>query len=168
MVSVALLIGFNAVQDLSEKQNPTLSAMTVSGIFMNPLAGDTLEKPRMIELVEEQCPICNRMSSRMDQLKKDCLDHLVDIHVVSLSDSQNRELKSKLNLRGVPTILLVDNQGTVLDTVVGERTLTELRGLAANLQSMTCGGIEPIFDIETLPQTPSCDSEDAIGELQCG
>lgn len=169
MVSIAVFIGVDAGMDLASKQeNGPITALTTSSIVLDPLMGNPLEKPRMVELVEEQCSICQRMASRIEMLKEDCTDQLVDVHVVSLSDSQNRGLKRKLKVSGVPTILLIDDHGNIIDTSIGERSLEELRGMAANLQAMSCADEEPIIDLERLPKGPSCVSEGATGPEECG
>lgn len=166
MVGVALWIGGHAFHDMAV-QPPMLNAVTRSGERLSPLLGAPLPKPRLVEVVEDGCTVCQRMEPRVQALQEDCTDHLVHVHVVSLSRPENAHLRKALEVRAVPTLLLVDDHGNVAERVVGERSLEELRGLAARLQATECVGVEPV-DIHTLTQESGCPSTASVSDGQCG
>ena len=159
MVGLGLFLGGSAAVDLWSTPSRDLVAVSTAGEQLSPLTGAPLPKPRLVELVEDDCPVCQRMSPRVQTLRDDCTEQLVDIHTVSLSDERNRGLRQRLAVRAVPTFLLVDDLGQVRQTLIGERSIEELRGIAAELQAMTCAGIDPI-DVDSLTDSAGCDSEE--------
>lgn len=154
MILIGLGLGIDAGVGMA-RYDPQLLALTEAGIRLDPILGRPSTKPRLIELVEEDCPVCQRMAVHIATLEGECKDQQVEIHAVNLSADANRSLRRALGVTAVPTILLVDDLGRVQHRVVGERTADELRGLAADLLASSCAGVDPL-DVGMLSTGAAC------------
>ncbi|MFH1811545.1 MAG: cytochrome c biogenesis protein CcdA [Pseudomonadota bacterium] len=155
MLALALFLGVGPVRALLAAPAATQLATTEDGLRIAPLPGAPLSQPRLLELVEEGCPVCQRMQKAVDTLQADCTAHHVEVHRIDVSRDDNRWLKAALGVRAVPTVLLIDDLGQERARLVGERGLDELRGLAASLQAATCAGVDPV-DVEGVDQRDGC------------
>jgi cytochrome c-type biogenesis protein len=155
MLGLALFLGLAPARSLLTTPAAAAVAHTDDGVALDPVVGAALPGPRLLELVEDGCPVCARMEQAVAALQADCAQHHVEVHRIDLSREDNRWLKAALGVRAVPTLLLVDDQGRERARLVGERSLDELRGLAASLQAATCAGVEPV-DVEAVDQRGGC------------
>lgn len=146
-----------------------LTATTTDGRLLEPLLGAPLQRPRFVELVDKNCPVCQRMADSMATLGVDCSEHNVEVVAVDLSDPRNRGLREQLAIAAVPTVLLLDDSGQPRHRLIGERSLDELRGLAASLQATSCAGVAPL-DPARLSDSASCggDGDGAANGGVCG
>lgn len=154
MIAAGLFFVVDGVRTAAPDRAP-LAALTTDGQELAPLIGAPLERPRLLHLVDENCPVCKRMAASMAALGNDCSEANVDVKAVDLSDPRNRGLRQELAVTAVPTLLLLDDSGQLRHRLIGERSLDELRGLAASLQATSCAGVAPI-DPALLPDSASC------------
>jgi len=154
MIAAGLFFVVDGVRTAAPDRAP-LAAVTTDGEALAPLMGAPLERPRLLHLVDENCPVCKRMAASMAALGNDCSEANVEVKAVDLSDPRNRGLRQELAVTAVPTLLLLDDSGRLRHRLIGERSLDELRGLAASLQATSCAGVAPL-DPATLPEAGAC------------
>ena len=74
------------------------------------------EKCDVYVFVADWCPHCKNAKPAIAELKNNAPAN-VNVNVVNESDSNSRELMNKYKVRGFPTILLVKEDGTVVEFV---------------------------------------------------
>jgi cytochrome c-type biogenesis protein len=126
------------------------------GNTIEPAIGAAAERPRIVELSTDHCPVCERMKPRLAQLREDCVGHRVEILEVNVNDPRNRELVQQHTVGAVPAVFLFDTAGTQTDTLYGELQLSELRRAAASLILGSCGGEDAPERLDTRTEAPSC------------
>lgn len=107
---------------------------------IEPALGEPTSKPRLIEFFSEDCPVCRRMDPVMDQLVQDCVTHGVEILRIDVRQVRHAELSRRFGITAVPAVLGFAPDGTPQQAVYGERSLDELRSMAAGLLGGTCAG----------------------------
>lgn len=143
LVALGLFIGWAPANEILRAPTNPHEAIVANGEHVKALFGEPLSKPRLVELYEQDCPVCKRMEPRVNALQTDCEDSFVDVYKVDISQPENSHLKGVLGVNAVPTLLLIDDQGAIYGRMVGERSLEEIRGFAAEMQASTCAGVEP-------------------------
>lgn len=143
LIALGLYLAWGPAAELWYAPSNPHQATLRSGEVLPSLFGEPLSKPRLVELYEQDCPICKRMQPRLDALQNDCEDSFVDVYKVDISQAENSHLKKNLGVNAVPTLLLIDDQGAIFSRLVGERSLDEIRGFAAELQASVCAGVAP-------------------------
>jgi cytochrome c-type biogenesis protein len=170
MVVIGLVLGGQTILSVVNQPGANV-ATTTTGIRLEPVFGAPIERPRLIELVREECPVCKRMTAAIQSLDEECSKHDVDVVTIDLTHEDNKAFTQKINVVAVPTLLLVDKGGRVVHTLVGERSLTELRGLAASLQDANCSGVEAV-DPSRLQSNATCqprvDGQSDLSAPSCG
>lgn len=129
------------LQDPSET-----TGVTREGAPLVPPLGTPSPRPRLVEFYRPDCTVCERMRPHLEQLRRDCLSHQVEILEVDLTDPRNHALVERMRIRAVPSVTLFDDAGAQRAKLVGERTLAELRGAAASLMNATCAGERALND----------------------
>jgi cytochrome c-type biogenesis protein len=163
MVAAGLYLGADTARALLGPAAPGLSAVTTEGVLVDPVAGGPTPGPRLVELVEDGCPVCQRMVERVESLRQDCTQHALEVITINVSDTRNRALASRLNVRAVPTFLLVDDTGSIRGRAVGERTLDDLRAMVAGLQEESCAGVGPM-QLNPVEESEACGTGTVAGE----
>lgn len=133
----------------------TLITMADDGVRVEPALGAPTDKPRLVEFYDEDCPVCERMKPRFEQLKQDCVRRGVEILTINLSDPRNAHLAKQFGIRAVPTVKMFGSDGAERGQIYGERELAELRAAAAALMDAVCEGEKGRTEFEE--GQPSCD-----------
>lgn len=107
------------------------------------LLGEPSARPRLVELYSEDCPVCQRVRTDVQKLRKDCIGHSIDIHAVNIDRPENKGAARHFSVRAVPTFVLVGEDGRELTRVVGSIALPDLRRAAASLIRTPCAGVSP-------------------------
>ncbi len=159
LVALGIFLGWAPANDLLRAPKNPHEAVLASGAHIDALFGEPISKPRLVELYEQDCPICKRMEPRVNALQNDCEDSFVDVYKVDVSQPVNSHLKGVLGVNAVPTLLLIDDQGSIYGRMIGERSLDEIRGFAAEMQASTCAGVEPV-DLDQVEERSGCGTGD--------
>lgn len=120
-----------------------------------PVADRSL--PVMIELYEEDCPVCRRMKPLMARLEEQCDRHDVRVEAIDVSRKENAHLIERYRLVGVPTFLFLDEEGREVARLIGEQTERTLKQALSALRGEECPGLAllgPRPDEETRPGIP--------------
>lgn len=80
----------------------------------------------IIRFHAEWCGPCKAMQPMFDRVIKDSKYSALNIKDVDV-DEDNDELTSKYKIRNVPTIIAVDENGEILDKIVGSVVENDLR-----------------------------------------
>jgi thiol-disulfide isomerase/thioredoxin len=110
------------------------------GAVFEPSLGQPSPKPRLVEFFAEDCPVCRRMHPVIQQLRRDCVTHAVQILQIDISRPENAPVAQQFGITGVPVFRGFARDGTTTSAAYGERSLTELRSLAAGLLEGECAG----------------------------
>lgn len=85
-----------------------------------------IDFPVLLDLWGPSCPPCQRLNPILKELAKEFAGRL---KVAKLNVEENPVMASRLQVRGVPTMILF--RGTELSRLVGYRGLSELRSFVA-------------------------------------
>jgi cytochrome c-type biogenesis protein len=141
--------------------------------------GTPADRPRLVEFFAPDCPVCERMQPRMEQLMRDCVNRRVEILQLDITRPENRQWARRYQVNAVPSVRLFRRDGTVAGSLHGERTLAELRGAAAGLLEGSCAGEAPRKEFQPAtyggcgvgradPQAPRTSSEVAVVAEEAG
>jgi cytochrome c-type biogenesis protein len=157
MVAVGLALAIPAVIAAAREPSASSSLVVIADddITVGPALGSPTPKPRLVEFYDENCPVCERMKPRVDQLKQDCVRRGVEILTVNLSDPRNAHLGRQLGIHAVPTFKLYGSDGVEKGQIYGERELADLRAAAAALMDAVCAGEQGRTEFED--GQPSCE-----------
>jgi thioredoxin-like negative regulator of GroEL len=114
---------------------------------------NTASEPRIVAIISERCPICERLKPQLEQLRADCAGRNLD--VVEVGSRQAPDV------RVVPTIRLYASDGSQVSELIGERSLTELRAAAATLMGKPCAGQDPGQNLPARSGGAACGAADA-------
>lgn len=112
-----------------------------------PLVAQTLgqpsKRPRLVEFVSKNCPICRQMIPTMAVLRQECAKKrgLIEVVEVDVSLPPNRGLASRFRIRGVPTFVFLDKEGQEVARLVGYQRLQALRQALSLLTGGVCDGV---------------------------
>jgi thioredoxin-like negative regulator of GroEL len=101
------------------------------------------DRPVLLAFHSPGCPVCTRMTPRIEQLRRDCVGKKVGIVSLDVTESEGEALARAYGVAGVPTVLLLDAQRSVDGMLVGDHPLSELRAAAASLVKTSCGAEQP-------------------------
>ena len=153
MVGVGLLVAW-----------PGLERMLISDVDVEPSGaaavaatlGQPSERPRFVEFYAERCPVCERMKPRIEQLRRDCVGHRIDVVQIDVSDPANASVARRFDVRAVPTFVLLDERGDQRGQLFGERDVDELRAAAASLTLASCAGRAARSEWPSAEGLPAC------------
>jgi len=97
--------------------------------------------PVMVELYEEDCPVCQRMRPLVAELEEQCDRHDVQVEAIDVSRAENAQLVERYRLVGVPTFLFLDRDGVEVARLVGEQTERTLKQALSALRGEECPGL---------------------------
>jgi cytochrome c-type biogenesis protein len=97
--------------------------------------------PVMIELFEEDCPVCQRMKPLMTRLEEQCDRRGVRVVAIDVSREENAHLVERYRLVGVPTFLFLDRGGDEVARLIGEQTERTLKQALSALRGEECPGL---------------------------
>jgi thioredoxin-like negative regulator of GroEL len=96
------------------------------------------------------------MRPAITRLQDDCAEGRVEVVLINLDDPRNQHLADRYQLRGVPTVSLLDATGSETGRLVGSSSLRVLRRAAADLAEAPCAGEDGASaeDLATLLDEP--------------
>jgi cytochrome c-type biogenesis protein len=103
------------------------------------LAAAADPRPRVVELVSRACPVCLRMEPVVAQARERCAGRALAVEKRFVEDPAGEQLASRHAVRGVPTFLLLDEEGREVSRLVGEQTLAALESAMRDLTEGRCG-----------------------------
>jgi len=74
---------------------------------------------KLLKMYADWCQPCKGLSKMMEGME-------LSVPVENINIDENMELASKYNVRGVPTLILVDDEGNVIRQKVGNMSKEEL------------------------------------------
>jgi thiol-disulfide isomerase/thioredoxin len=103
-------------------------------------------------------------------IERECGGRNVDVVRVDLGQPGNRALAESYRVRGVPTFLFLDRDGSVAARLVGYQTLAGLRQSLATLVGERCAGVGLYRPDEWFPPAapPGSQCEQAAPGKKCG
>lgn len=161
MVAVGLLLVVPSIASgkLGADKPQDLAQVVADGVTdVSPSLGAATEAPRLVEFYASRCPVCDRMKPRIERLRSACRERPVEILTVNVSDPENREAARAWEVSGVPAIVLLKEDGTVVGRLIGEQFDDTLRAASAALLGAACDGV-PVRKLESAPMGPSCSTE---------
>jgi cytochrome c-type biogenesis protein len=96
-------------------------------------------RPKVVELVSRACPVCARMEPVVARAKERCAGRSLAIEQRYVEEPPGAELARRHAVRGVPTFLLLDEDGREVSRLVGEQPLAALEGAMRDLTDGRCG-----------------------------
>jgi thiol-disulfide isomerase/thioredoxin len=91
-----------------------LLVLVVYYVRQNSEGFESAEKCTIYIFVADWCPHCKNAASAFDNLKQNAPNN-VNVNVVNEADENSRELMSKYNIRGFPTCIKVNEDGSVVE-----------------------------------------------------
>lgn len=158
MVAIGILLSVPTLVrgTLRTAPAPTLArAVGDHGTVIEPPLGAAAGVPRLVEFYSARCPVCERMKSRIETLRTDCAGRKLEIITLNVSEPRNREAASSWQVSGVPSFVLLREDGSVAERFVGEQALGTLRDATGTLLGTACGD-QPHQKLKTTPVGPSC------------
>lgn len=142
MVAVGLLLIVPQVARWMRHSQPDAASAAARSEerMITPLIGAPSPVPRLVEFRTRSCPVCERMAPRIEQLKKECAHHDIEILEIDVSDDRYQELARQYQITGVPSIGLLRSDGTLAGKLVGEQPLSALRSAADELGAGCASG----------------------------
>jgi cytochrome c-type biogenesis protein len=95
--------------------------------------------PRVVELVSRACPVCRRMEPVVAEARRRCAGKSLAVDRRYVEDPSGAELARRHAVLGVPTFLLLDEDGREVSRLVGEQPLAALEGAMRDLTDGRCG-----------------------------
>ena len=151
LAGVGLYVMYGVIQvpgSTSCHSNHASKTPNALSIGLKQSVGDTNKKlaerrPRMVEFISSTCPICRKMIPTISILEQDCSQQsgLVEIVKIDVSRPENRELKNRYHIRGVPTFVFLDAQNIETSRLVGYQRLATLRQSLSLLIGTSCQGV---------------------------
>jgi cytochrome c-type biogenesis protein len=99
--------------------------------------------PRVVELVSERCPVCERMEPVVAAAKHRCAGKHLRIDQHRVESAVGSALARRHAVRGVPTFLLLDESGAERSRLVGEQPLAALEQAMRDLTGGRCAERDP-------------------------
>ena len=137
VVGLALMLGANRPPAASSAPG----AATAAKVTIQPPLGQATTRPRMVEFVSSSCTVCRQMIPTVALVERDCGGRQVDVIKVDVDQPQNRQLAQNFRVRGVPTFVFLDRQGSQTSRMVGYQSLGALRQALATLVGERCDGV---------------------------
>jgi cytochrome c-type biogenesis protein len=167
-----LVVGLVLMLDVSRPPPATLTpaAGPPALAAIDPPLGAPTARPRMVQFTTPSCSICRQMIPTVALIEHECGGRNVDVVKVDLGQPGNRALAESYQVRGVPTFLFLDRDGSVAARLVGHQTLGAMRQSLAALVGEKCAGIGLYKPDEWFPSTPTgsrCEQGAAAGK-KCG
>lgn len=106
-----------------------------------PPIGQPSHRPRLVQFTSSSCSICRQMIPTVAVVERDCGGQHVDVLKLDVEIPQNRQLATKLRIRGVPTFVFLDTQGHEVARLVGYQRLSSLRQALAAAVGRQCAGL---------------------------
>lgn len=109
------------------------TAYADDGTAVEPALGQASAAPRLVEFYTDECPACRAMRPTVERLVADAAEGGYEVLLINLSERRNEHLSARYQLRGVPTLSLLSDDGQEtgrFEGVVGRRPLSRaLRAL---------------------------------------
>jgi cytochrome c-type biogenesis protein len=109
----------------------------------SPALGQPSAKPRMVEFLSSNCPICRRMIPTISALEKECTGgkNGVKVWKIDISRPENKGLAQHFRIRGVPTFVFFNRKGQEVSRLIGFQRLPSLRQSMSLLTGQSCRGV---------------------------
>jgi len=161
----ALLAGVGIYVMFSVLQAPTASAPSASRDLSrpNPLSQaiqntaktqivNAQTRPRMVEFVSSNCPICRQMIPIVASVEQECNDPQKGVEVIKIDISrpEHQHLAQRYQIRGVPTFVFFNPQGHEVARLIGYQRRASLHQALALLTGEQCRGL----GVLPMPSTP--------------
>jgi cytochrome c-type biogenesis protein len=167
LVGVGLFMMLGVASPPSGTMSPdTNSAAAAKSVAVTPALGQPTPRPRMVQFTNSDCSICRQMIPTVALIERDCDGKQVDVVKVNVTAAgDNRKMASKFRVRGVPTFVFLDREGSEVARLVGYQTLGSLRQALSAMVGERCAGLGPFEPGQSLPaardkkdRQPSCSS----------
>jgi cytochrome c-type biogenesis protein len=130
------------------------SSPAAGSVTIDPPLGQPSKKPRFVEFYEKDCGVCLSMVPLVDVLERACGAKGVEVIRVEVSGKENLELARLFKVRGVPTFVYLDRDGSEAARLIGYQTAQSLKqAMGMLLGDDRCGGVELLEP--PLPGEPS-------------
>ncbi len=152
----ALLAGVGIYVMFSVLQAPTAPASLASRDLSrpNPLSQaiqktaktkltNGQNRPRMVEFVSSNCPICRQMIPIVASVEQECNDPQKGVEVIKIDISrpEHQHLAQRYRIRGVPTFVFLHPQGHEIARLIGYQRRASLHQALSLLTGEQCRGL---------------------------
>jgi cytochrome c-type biogenesis protein len=122
-------------------------------------------QPVIVELYGKSCAACKAMQPVVDGLTRQCTERGVLVKQVELTEPLGRALAARHHVLGVPTFLVLDQDGRLVKQMVGVQSETALKEAVAGLARTPC----PTEQLAPAPvELPACAATAVAGEGKGG
>jgi thiol-disulfide isomerase/thioredoxin len=157
MISVTSVPQGGNLNLTSQTQKPNPLTETLKRKYAPIDLGAASEKPRMVKFTSADCPICRQMIPVIGVVERECSLQRQLIQVLKIDVGLHPELAQRFRIRGVPTFVFLNQQGTELARLVGYQHLSALRQGLSLLTGDVCRGIGHISDTQSDSSAPASD-----------
>ncbi|HEY3358030.1 MAG TPA: cytochrome c biogenesis protein CcdA [Polyangia bacterium] len=161
MVVLALAAGVSGAIALSRG-----AAADGGGLAALNVGPGGARQPVVVELYAHGCAACQAMQPIIDGFARQCAEHQVLVKQVETSTPLGRLLGERHHVLGVPTFLVLDQDGRVVKQLVGVQTDTALKDAVSGLARTPC----PAASLVAPPveAVPPCAATPADAPGTCG
>ena len=86
--------------------------------------------------VASWCRPCKKLKRHIDELEQAAKLDTTQIEMVDIDTSDGNQEAQKYNIKGVPTIIQLDDKGTAIDVTVGYRTPDQLLSTLSKISTV--------------------------------
>ncbi|KAJ6238194.1 cytochrome c-type biogenesis protein [Anaeramoeba flamelloides] len=97
--------------------------------------------PLLIEFYSKNCHICKQIQPTVSQFMDECNGKKLKIIQIDVSQKENKYLRKRFNLIGLPTFVFLDENQHEVARLIGKQTLDSLKNMASILVGDTCTAI---------------------------
>jgi cytochrome c-type biogenesis protein len=101
---------------------------------------EQLEGAQLLEFTAHDCPVCKRMRPVLDRLVASCGELEQRIVRVDVTTKIGRSLADRHAVRGTPTFVLIDDAGSEVVRLLGERSRAEVADAIERTFGLSCWG----------------------------
>ena len=105
-----------------------------------PKAIKAATQGRIVNFTADECPVCQRMKPVLDRLLMACSEIQPRFVQVDVAQSDGRALADEHAVRGTPTLLLFNEQGSEKARLLGEMSQEEMATAIEQVYGVSCWG----------------------------
>jgi len=100
---------------------------------------------KLMLFVSSGCPHCPKAEAAVSRVLPEYSGHGVEFEKVRTRTSEGKELSARYGIRGLPTILMIDDEGNELKRIVGAPSDDNLKGKIEGALGLKKGLFSRVF-----------------------
>ncbi|GEM_PF-1200153 len=151
---ILIYSNFNYIKaTIEDKNNDALDTVTFEK-----------SKPVMLFVFSKHCPECQKLHLLLPEIKNDCSG--MDIELKEMFVEENPNIKQRLGINILPTIILFDKNNKEIKRVFGRQDISILRIAAASLINRSCAGENPNLENVRSNNSGCAENSSSCGEAR--